>query len=559
MSSPFGKLLSQAAGNTTRSRAQINSKRDNRALEAVQSSEAHTNGRLATIEDLKASSMLSKAPIGLPVCILNGLVGFDNTDMAVNVIAPPGAGKTTCLAFLMAAEWEGSAVFIDIDHQLVRGVRPYRKSLGHKDIILNAHQLYGLGSHSYNFFQPVIDAVAAGNFTKAAELARDLAFILIPEKPGNQNDNWVDKDARNDILPAAIVFKAETDPVNCNGGGLFAFLKRAAKSVLDDMGYNSESMFVMRRANKAMAEYASGAEKQIEWTVSRAAEALAIFETDSPYDLVTRRSDFDPAECKNGDHPVDIYICFDGTKLQSGGAYLSLTLASLIEQIAGASGNRHTLILADEFSQCPASKTLIKAIRAYRKRLLRVVTISQSRQATADTYGQNLQRDIEAMAGTNIWMQPEFAVARELSTKSGTQTKLTRSMSDDQTMGMSASKTISEISAPNLHIADLCFEGGMSDKQMIVDMKSLPGLLVSERYGWWEIDPYAFQLADAYLDDTNRHAPIPPRLSLEEAKALFGFAGSFSLSDINTRAQLLEGRFDAHLIAAARQLLENSL
>lgn len=497
-----------AGGNSEKARARRNSKRDNRAIKEVVNSGAYDHGRLATLDDLKKAGMLSPTRLGLPIGTKDGEVTFDNSDMPINIYGPPGSQKTMSIGFPCLASWEGSTIIVDIDHQYVRGVRPYRESQGHKSIVLNPHGLYGLESHSYNIFSPVLKAIQNGDMNLAVELARDNAAILVPETPGARNSNeWIDIAAR-DLQTAAMVFLGMERPNDCNPGGLFEFLSRPPKTVIDELGNHGSTMFILRRALKLIAELGSGAEKQIFWKFEKSAENLTLFEPGTPYERVTRSSDFDAAECKSGDRPVDIYLCFDGTKLESSGAYLSLMLSNLIEDIAGASGDRHTLILADEFSQIPKSRTVVKAIRLYRKRLIRVMTMSQSRQSLADRLGPNLQRDIEAMAGTNIWLSPELAVAQELSAKSGTSTKLTRNMSDDHSVGNSASKSFSEISAPNLHIADLCFEGGEHANQAIVDVKSLPGLLVSEKFGWWDVWPFAEQLSDAYLDDSNRHAPI---------------------------------------------------
>ncbi len=556
----FTNAVKAAGGNSVRSRARRNSKQGNRAAENLLSSGVHDYGGLVTLDQLRTASMLTPGPLAFPIGIKNGYVVFDNSDMSINVYGPPGSQKTMSLVFPAAATWAGSTLFVDIDHQIIRGCKAYRESLGHKSIVLNPHSLYGFASNHYNIFQPVLKALQRGDLTLAIEIARRQAAILVPDTPkARQGDNsWIDVGAR-EILAVAIVHLGQERPGECSPGGLFSFLARAPKDVIDEMGHNSSVMFVLRRALKYISEYASGAEKQVFWKFEKAGEPLTLFEPGTPYEATSNRSDFDPAECKSGDRPVDLYLCFDGTQIDSGGPYLTLMLSSIIEDIAGASGSRHTLILADEFSQIPSAQTVLKTIRLYRKRLIKVVTLSQSRQSLADRIGQNLQRDVESMAGTNIFLSPEYAVSGELSAKSGTKTAFARSLNDDDELGERSSKSFSEISKPNLHIADLCFNSEDGEQQSIIECKNLPGLLIGERRGWYEVYPWAEQLSDSYLDDSGRYAPIAPSISLDEAKALFGFDAPFSLSDIHTRARLLEGRFDTHLITAARQLLETTL
>ncbi|MBL4806481.1 MAG: type IV secretory system conjugative DNA transfer family protein [Rhodobacteraceae bacterium] len=561
MSSSFWKKILQAGGNSASARARRFSRRDNRALKSAESSGAYTRGGLVSVEDLEIAGMFDCGPIGIPIGVFDGRMIYENSDQPVNFIAGPGTGKTACGGFAIMAEWQGSSLTIDIDGQYSQGVMPFRQQLGHTTVLLSPHGLYGMTGLRWNFFQPVISAVRREDMQAAIELARDNAVLLVPDTPdqnGNPN-NWIDMAAR-EILAAAILYLAKDRPEDCNPGSLFEFLMRPINTALDELGLNASEVYVLRRVTKLVSELGTGAEKQLEWKFEKACEPLALFEPGSTYDRATSASDFDPALAKSGDRPLDICILFDGTKLESGAAYISLTLSSLIEVIAGAAGNRHTLVLADEFSQCPKSRTLIKCMRAYRKRLIRVVTMSQSRQATADRYGVTLQKDIEAMAGANIWFSPDYEVAKELSEKSGTKTILSRGMRDDQLAASPAGKNVSEVSAPNLHVAELCFDGGETKNKAIIEVKKLPGLLVTEKLGWWEIYPYAEQLSDAYLDDSNRHAQnTTPDITLVGAMGLFGFDEPFTRQDLDARAAMLSGRFDPGLLRAACALLEETL
>ncbi len=552
------KAMKQASGGGSSARLRRQSRRMNRAVNAMEDSGVLSQGQLARLKDAAKAGMLNCGPLGLPICQVDGHVLFDNTDRPVSISGPPGSQKTTTIGMPMAAEWKGSAVFIDVDCEYARGVAAFRESLGHRSIFLNSASLYGLQSAFYNPFDPIIFALMRGDVHGAIELARDLAFILVPdtpEKKGNSNE-WIDMAAR-EIVAMALVYLAKDHPERCTPGGVYEFLMRAVQQILDEIGAHASEEYPLRRAIKLQAELNAEAFKQLEWKFEKACEPLTIFESGSPYDMVTRQSSFDPAQAKDGERPLDIYLMIDGTKLESGGAFVSLMLSSIIERIAGASGNRHTLILADEFSQIPKSRILIKCLRAYRKRKIRTVTMTQSRQATIDRYGLTLARDIEAMAGTNIWLSPPYDVAKELSDKSGVKTVLTRSMNDRPEHPANTNSNISETNAPNLHVAQLVFDGGEMENKAIIESRSLPGLLVTEKAAWYEIYPYAEQLSNAYLDDSNRHAPV---VSEADARALFGFDDDrFTRPDIEVRARLLHGSFPADLIMQARRVLEQSL
>ncbi len=503
------KQMNEAGARNPAARLRRQSRQANRAIRAMEKSGALSRGRLAMLKDAIKAGMLECGPHGLPVGQIDGDLIYDNSDRPINITGGPGSQKSMSAGFPMAAEWQGSAVFIDVDCEYARGVAPYRESRGHRSVFLNAASLYGLQTSFYNPFDPIVAALMIRDVHGAIELARDLAFILVPDTPGKKGSSseWIDIAAR-EIAAMALVFLGKDRPDQCFPGGLYRFLMRAVQDILDDIGANASEEYPLRRVLKLQAELNAEAFKQLEWKFEKACEPLSIFEPGSPYDGVTRLSSFDPADAKNGAAPLDVYLMIDGTKLESGGAYISLMLSSMIERIAGASGNRYTLVLADEFSQIPKSRILIKCLRAYRKRKIRTVTMTQSRQATIDRYGATLAKDIEAMAGTNIWLSPPYEVARELSEKSGVKAVFTQSFSDNPASPNSVARSISETQVPNLHVAELVFEGGDMDNKVIIECKALPGLVLTEKAAWYEIYPYAEQLSDAYLDDSNRHAPV---------------------------------------------------
>lgn len=477
-----------------------------RSMNAMKASDAHTHGRPATFKDADEAGMTVCREGGLPICTANGTVLCDNSDQPVHITGGPGTQKTMSCGFPMLAQWAGSSVVVDVDYQYARGVAAYRERLGHRSIFITADELYGFSATAFNPFDIAIAAFKEGKTFEGIERAQEIAFLLVPDSPekkGSANE-WIESEGR-DIDWLSLVYLAKDRPAQCTPGGLYRFLMRPVQDILDEIGHNASEEFVLRRAIQLQAEVNAGADKQVQWKLQKARETLSRFEPGSPHDRATRYSEFDPAEAKSGGKPLDIYIMVSGTRLESDGTFISLMLSSIIERIADASGTRRTLVLADEFSQIPKSRVLIKCLRAYRKRLIRTVTMTQSRQATIDRYGATLAADIEAMAGTKIWLSPSYDIARELSAKSGTRTVLSRSMRDGNLQGNDLGVSVSDLSAPNLHVADIVFDGVNSRKSMIIESASLPGLLVTEKLGWWEIWPYAEQLSTDYLDDSNRH------------------------------------------------------
>ncbi|MEO1151115.1 MAG: type IV secretory system conjugative DNA transfer family protein [Pseudomonadota bacterium] len=549
-------LIQNSGQKRAKSRLRKFSKRDKRALEAITSSGAFDQGGLTTTDVLHEHGMFKKGESSLPIGVHDGRILRDNLDSPIAILSRPGGGKGTCLGFPMMAEWKHSSFTLDVDCEYVRSVSPFRRSLGHKQIFLNACGLYGFPSDCLNPFRRLIRLVQEDIHAAIAE-ARELAQLIVPDTPAKQQsqNNWIDKGARK-LIEMALIYLAKDRPYQCTLAGLLEFLSQPIPAMLDAIGMNATIVFAVKRATTFVAEYFAEAQKQVQWKVEEACEALQIIQPGSPYDLATSASSFDPRSVKTADQPIDIYLMVEGRRLETEANYLSLLMSHIIEEAANAPGDRPFLVLADEFSQLAKSRVLIKAMRAYRKRKIKIVTMSQGRQSTIDRYGQNLAHDIEDMAGTKIWIDPPYQIARELSQKGGYHTATSRNIGDAPDGRYTTS--YSESAQPNLPVSELVSGSGALAGKMIIEHKGVPGLIVADKVPWWEIYPYAEQLSNDYRDDFYQYQPPPVRVSRDEALAMFGLSDPFMASDVTARARLLQGSFPQPIINAALNALGGS-
>lgn len=546
----------QAQPKPSRARLRKQTRRDNRALDAINSSGAHDQGGLASYAELEAAGMFTKGPTALPVGSAFGRVIYDNTDGPIALASRPGGGKGTCVGFPILAEWDHSSLILDIDGEYARGVSDYRRSLGHEQIFINMHAMFGFPGACINPFERVKQLMAEDRQHEAISAARGCAHLLLPETPQSKgkNDAWVDNGARRGIA-MALCYLGKDVPEQCTLAGLLALMSGDIPEMLDAIGLGSTSTYAIGEATSLRKEYSSEAVKQVVWKIEKIVEALVIVQPGSAYDIATRRSSFDPKRLKSASKPVDVYFIIDGSKLESDSTFIALIMSYIIEQVANGSGDRPFLVLADEFSQIAKSRVLIKAMRAYRKRKIRVVTMTQGRQSTIDRYGPNLAHDIEDMASTRIWIDPPYKPARELSEKAGFRTEISRNMSSGPDGRVSSS--FSETRQPCLPVSELTSGSGALEGKMVIEHSAVPGIILADKTPWWETYPYAEQLSDAYRDDFFVYTPPPVRLSNSDARAVLGgITGPLSRSELSKRAALAAVTFPKELVEAATKALE---
>ncbi|MEO1243771.1 MAG: type IV secretory system conjugative DNA transfer family protein [Pseudomonadota bacterium] len=472
--------------------------RNVRALEHMHSSGVYDRGGLADETKLEELGKFSFEEYSLPTLTLNGRLIADSSDRHVHIVGQSGVSKTVAIGLPAAVTWGGSLLVIDVGHEYARATARTRvKLLRNKVYFVTPRGRFGFPPSTWNLFQTVIDALQDGDLEHAIDLAKDIAFVVIPEKAdAKKGDNdWVDVGGREAII-MVILFLANERPADCTPTGAYLLLSSPIGQLFGMIGESARLKPVWRRLSKLQDEYAAGGTKQVEWKVGRAYEALSLFEPETAYARVTQKSTFDPAEAKSGDQPVTIYLGLDEDELESAGTFVSLFITMALERIAHASGTRRTLVISEETAQTKLINGIVKGIRAYRKRLLKFITIAQSRYSISERWGDLVRKDIEDNAGTIAWFAPPLEIARELEAKSGTKTVLTQGAKDGDSGHVG--KSINEVSVPNLHASEACFLPG--DKA-ILEIKGVPGLVLADATPWWEIDLLCKLIDPAYRDD----------------------------------------------------------
>lgn len=117
-----------------------------------------------------------------------------------------------------------SMVVVDPKAELYLYTYPFLERLGYEVVSIDFKN--PLKSTRYNFLQPVIDAINLGDDALAVNRARDIATILVPERPETHTDPiWIN--GERSILTAsilAVVFENQNRPEYQNLANVYRFI-----------------------------------------------------------------------------------------------------------------------------------------------------------------------------------------------------------------------------------------------------------------------------------------------------------------------------------------------
>lgn len=138
---------------------------------------------------------------------------YMNTDDTHSlIIGSTRCGKTRHLilpSIVATALAEESMIVTDPKSELYLYTKPFLERLGYEVIAIDF--VSPTKSNRYNFLQPVLDAVYAGNLAQAVTKAREIAQLLVPDKENSSTDPlW--SNGEQAILTAGILAACLTFP-----------------------------------------------------------------------------------------------------------------------------------------------------------------------------------------------------------------------------------------------------------------------------------------------------------------------------------------------------------
>lgn len=460
-------------------------------IATAQASGVLGNGRLANLRDVQSANLLD--PNGLFLGALNKRPIFYNGDAPLLTYARTGTGKGRDFVLPnLAHSRNRSLIVVDLKdgENCFASLVHRRDTLGHQCVLLNPFGLLGLPDTRINPLRTLIDIVKAGEQidTEAAEIAH----ILLPPSPKDQNGDWVGKGARR-ILSLRMEYLAHCEPEICNLGGLWRFVNSSqdemqmAFAMMTTCGVDG----IERRAYSVQATMMD-APKQFEAYKSDCIEALNSFEQGKRLERATSAHDFDFARLKH--EPITVYLIAPSEKLGVVAPWVSLIVSHIIETVARERGPVSTTLLLDEFPQLPPAPAITKMLHLYRGKGLQPWIFAQGRYLLEGKWSREAVKDFEDMAAifnTSCVEAPDLMA--DIEKWSGNTTVLMHGMNRSGGTVESAGANLGESRRAVLQSEDIRKIG---DGRQIIRVAGMPHLIECDRVPFFEVDPWKSQMRD---------------------------------------------------------------
>lgn len=445
-------------------------------------------------EDTRLGTLKDAEELGYRDDFSGPLLGFKDgyplflpNDFHISTCAFPGSGKTTTLTIpniisLGMGKSPESIVVLDVkDGELAWLTAEGRAELDKQDaIFINPWGLCDLPNHRINFFSDVIDKAQRG--LDVVDLARRKIFQQIGAPEKHKGNAWIYKDASR-LGRVLMIAWATHKPERCNPASFWdfgnsthkEFCKTLKKFIKLDKGNGNISIV----ARKLLDQYREKSD-QWEWVMDAFTDAFSLYARGSKLRDSVLETDFDAGLLKK--RPQAFYVMVPDRYLDSHGQYLSNVLEYLVDTIANTSGYVRTTFLLDEFVNIPHVQSMVKALRLYRSKGVRLWIFAQDRDGYNKYKSEGGYKPFEESSVSLAW-GVTGQHARDLSEIAGKRSVLIGTPSDSS--GVSANTgghSASEILVPNLPTSQISRD---YKNKAILDTKE--GVFVIERIPWWQI------------------------------------------------------------------------
>lgn len=326
-----------------------------------------------------------------------------------------------------------SIIAMDPKAELYLYTYPFLERLGYEVITIDFKN--PLKSNRYNFLQPVVDAVNAGDLPKAVSNARDVAAILAPDSRGERI--WTDGERSTLTMGSLAVVKDNpTRPEFQNLSNCHQFIANMCKPV-GGQGPMPILKYLADRAEDHPAKVALGVSEIAPSRMrgsfyTSALVSLDLF-TDPAIHCMTATTDFDPYI--TGERKRAVFIILPDHK----STYYSLASLFIYQQYqmlveySDRHGNRlprRVNFVCDEFGNFVKIPDFDKMITVGGGRGIRFHLFLQDFNQLDEKYGDKVGKTIRSNCETWIYLQSDDDGTREeLSRKLGKYTVKSPSLS----------------------------------------------------------------------------------------------------------------------------------
>ncbi|MGV8147039.1 MAG: VirD4-like conjugal transfer protein, CD1115 family [Alkaliphilus sp.] len=346
-----------------------------------------------------------------------------------------GKTRTVVLESIGALALAGESMILsDPKAELYTYTYPFLKNMGYEVICIDFKN--PLKSDRYNFLQPVIDAVDAGDIPRAAEATWDLTSALVPENSHNEKI-WTNGEAS--IIAAAIMAVVyDNKDINArryqNMSNVYFFISEMCKSIDGSMPLirymKSISSNHPARALLAISEVAPSKTRGSFYT--SALTTLRLF-TNPLIHSMTKTSDFDLREIGSKKQAIFIILPDEKTTYYSlASLFVNQTYMKLVKNADERGGRleRRVNFILEEFGNFVKIPDFANKLTVGGGRGIRFSLFMQSLMQLDEKYGRETAGTIKANCETWIYLQTDdLNTLEEISKKLGNYTVSTYSLS----------------------------------------------------------------------------------------------------------------------------------
>lgn len=358
----------------------------------------HGTSHWASLEEVKKVGLLKRD--GLFIGALNKKDLFYRGETHLLTIAPPGAGKGTCLAIPNLLNYPGSIIVTDPKAELYcTTARHRREKLGHEIIVLapwaekmSAELECEVPDHGFN---PLSILKDGPDIKDDAEL---ISSLLLPGKAGMGASDEFWNDAGQTLLTAFILFlhsRYETFDLPLLRKQLLSQPELLFHK-LDDMAHSPDFQGVLAELGGKLLGTLKHAPQQFEGAMGTAQKALRIYDPVGPLARHVSRGTVDFAALK--ETPKTIYLIMPSDRIGTHAAWLNMVISLAIELVGRDRSNRRVLFLLDEFANLGYLPNVLRGMAQYRGQGVQVWSIIQQISQLERLYRREGMREVIGMS-----------------------------------------------------------------------------------------------------------------------------------------------------------------
>ena len=448
----------------------------------------HGNARWGSWQDVQEAGM------GKPGGIFLGTLGsskkelFYNGPGSVLALAPPGAGKSTCLAMQnLLRTSEGSSVVVDVKLELYSTCARSLRKRGFRVICINpwAEEFREQFGGTVDVVDHGLDPCAFLDASRASIIddCALLASLLIPKAAGQKESEDFWRDFSQTILVAFMLLLLER-----HGQVTLVGLRRAVMGSTTELEAAIEEMEQSEGFSGALREYGArlagpyvNAPKEWSGGHSGAMKALRVYDAHGPLGRHVARNEVDFSTMK--DRKTVVFVAIPAEKVEGPhAAWLGMVLTLAMEMLARDRRLVPVTILVDEFQNLPRIDQFLKGLALYRGVGLRFIYLVQFWPALRRIWGDAAREFLGCDVICSFGASGDPETLKLFSDLAGQESFQNASTTSDPEQvlgqGFGVSMGSGEQSRPLLRLEDA---RRLPDQKMLVYMRNLPPILADKQ------------------------------------------------------------------------------